>query len=268
MPVAAANGIDISYTDSGGEGPVVVFSHGFLMDHTMFDQQVSALAPQYRVITWDQRGHGDTRATGPFTYWDSAADVLALLDQLGVERAVLAGMSQGGFLSLRAALTAPDRVRALVLIDSQAGQEDPAAAPGYEQMHQIWLDNGPGPVQEIVASIILGPGRWDDWYAKWNEQYAQWAPDDLGQLTWPFRCLMDRDDITGRLAEITCPSLIVHGTADAAIPLARAQAVRDGLAGPVTFTVVEGAPHASNVTHADEVNQAIRGFLNGLGEGG
>ncbi len=268
MPVAAANGIDISYTDSGGEGPVVVFSHGFLMDHTMFDQQVSALAPRYRVITWDQRGHGDTRATGPFTYWDSAADMLALLDQLGVERAVLAGMSQGGFLSLRAALTAPDRVRALVLIDSQAGQEDPAAAPGYEQMHQIWLDNGPGPVQEIVASIILGPGQWDDWYAKWNEQYAQWAPDDLGQLTWPFRCLMDRDDITGRLAEITCPSLIVHGTADAAIPLARAQAVRDGLAGPVTFTVVEGAPHASNVTHADEVNQAIRGFLNGLGEGG
>jgi 3-oxoadipate enol-lactonase len=268
MPVAAANGIDLSYTDSGGEGPVVVFSHGFLMDHTMFDQQVSALAPEYRVITWDQRGHGDTRATGAFTYWDSAADVLALLDRLGVERAVLAGMSQGGFLSMRAALTAPDRVRALVLIDSQAGQEDPAAAPGYEQMHQVWLDNGPGPVQEIVASIILGPGHWDDWYAKWNEQHAQSAPDDLGQLTWPFRCLMDRDDITGRLAEITCPSLIVHGTADAAIPLARAQAVRDGLAGPVTFTVVEGAPHASNVTHPDEVNQAIRGFLTGLGEGG
>src|SRR5215510_5231697 len=121
MPVAAANGIEIHYTDSGGQGPAVVFSHGYLMDHTMFDWQVTALAPRYRVITWDERGHGGTRATGAFTYWDSAADVLALLDHLGVERAVLAGMSQGGFLSLRAALTAPDRVRALVLIDSQAG---------------------------------------------------------------------------------------------------------------------------------------------------
>ena len=121
MPVAAANGIEINYADSGGQGPAVVFSHGYLMDHSMFDRQVTALAPQYRVITWDQRGHGGTRATGAFTYWDSAADVLALLDQLGVERAVLAGMSQGGFLSLRAALTAPDRVQALVLIDSQAG---------------------------------------------------------------------------------------------------------------------------------------------------
>ena len=74
MPVAAANGIQISYTDSGGEGPAVVFSHGFLMDHTMFGRQVTALTPQYRVVTWDQRGHGGTRATGAFTYWDSAAD--------------------------------------------------------------------------------------------------------------------------------------------------------------------------------------------------
>jgi Alpha/beta hydrolase family len=101
MLVAAANGIQIGYTDSGGQGAVVVFSHGFLLDHTMFGRQVTALAPQYRVITWDQRGHGGTRATGPFTYWDSAADLLGLLDQLGVERAVLGGMSQGGFVSLR-----------------------------------------------------------------------------------------------------------------------------------------------------------------------
>src|SRR6202020_248442 len=186
------------------------------------DPQVTALTPQYRVITWDQRGHGGTRATGTFTYWDSAADVLALLDHLGIEGAVLAGMSQGGFLSLRAALTAPDRVRALVLIDSQSGQEDPAVAPGYEQMHQAWLDNGPGPVQEVVASIILGPGQWDEWYAKWNEQYAQWAPDDLGQLDWPFRCLMDRDDLTGRLDEIHPPTVIVPGVADRGRPPARA----------------------------------------------
>lgn len=264
MPAVAANGIEISYTDSGGEGPAVVLSHGFLMDHTMFGRQVAALAPRYRVITWDQRGHGGTWAPGPFTYWDSAADVLALLDHLGIERAVLAGMSQGGFLSLRAALTAPGRVRALVLIDSQAGQEDPAAVPLYEQMHQVWLDSGPGPVREAVASIILGPGQWDDWYATWNDQYARWSPDDLDQLTWPFRCLMDRDDITGRLAAVTCPTLIVHGTADAAIPMARAKAVRDSLGGPVTFTAVDGGPHASNVTHPDEVNQAILRFLTGL----
>jgi len=70
---------------------------------------------------------------------------------------------------------------------------------------------------------------------KWAGQYAQWAPGNLGQLTWPFRCLLDRDDITGRLGEISCPALIVHGSEDAAIPLARAEQMRDGLDGPTTL---------------------------------
>jgi len=89
-------------------------------------------------------------------------------------------------------------------------------------MHQMWLDQGPGPVQEIVAAIIWAPAV-GQLVRQVAEQYAQWAPDNLGQLTWPFRCLMDRDDITGRLGEVTCPALVVHGTEDAAIPLARAE---------------------------------------------
>ena len=102
MLTAKVNGMDIAYADSGGDGPAVVLSHGYLMDHTMFDPQLSALAPEFRVITWDERGFGDTRAGGPFSYGDSARDVLGLLDHLGLPQAVLGGMSQGGFLSLRA----------------------------------------------------------------------------------------------------------------------------------------------------------------------
>jgi pimeloyl-ACP methyl ester carboxylesterase len=264
MPTAAVNGIQVSYSDSGGDGPAVVLSHGYLMDASMFDAQVAALAPRHRVITWDERGHGGTAAPGPFDYWDSARDVLALLDHLGIEEAVLGGMSQGGFLSMRAAMLAPGRVRGLILIDSQAGTEAEANREGYEQIHQIWLDQGPGPVQEIVAAILLGPGQWDAWYAKWAEQYTQLAPGDLSQLTWTFRCLMDRDDITGRLAEISCPALIIHGTDDVAIPLARAEQMRDGLAGHTTFALIGGAPHASNVTHPDAVNTEIENFLHRL----
>jgi 3-oxoadipate enol-lactonase len=264
MPTAAVNGVQINYNDSGAAGPAVVLSHGFLMDASMFDAQVAALAPEYRMVTLDARGHGGTLAPGPFSYWDLARDVLALLDHLGIERAVLGGMSQGGFVSLRAAMLAPERARGLILIDSQAGTELEANRPGYEQMHQIWLEQGPGPVQEIVAAIILGPGEWDVWYAKWAEQYAQSVPGNPGQLNWPFRCLMDRDDITGRLGEIGCPALVVHGSEDAAIPQARAETMRDGLAGPVTFTVIDGAPHASNVTHAGAMNAEIVGFLRTL----
>ena len=261
MATATVNGITISYTDSGGDGPAVVFSHGYLMDSSMFDPQVAALAPEYRVITWDARGFGGTRATGPFSYWDSASDVVGLLDHLGIEQAVLGGMSQGGFLSLRAALKTPDRVRALILIDSQAGLENPDVAPAYEQMEQTWLEHGPAPVQDIVASIILGPPDGPVEYQPW---FAKWAAADRDELRLAFRCLMDRDDITGRLGEISCPALILHGTADAAIPMERAEVVRDGLAGPVTLVAVDGGSHAANLSNPDQVNPALLEFLRSL----
>ena len=262
MATASVNGITVTYHDSGGDGPAVVFSHGYLMDSEMFEPQVAALAPDYRVITWDERGHGGTRASGPFSYWDSARDVLALLDHLGIGQAVFGGMSQGGFLSLRAALTAPGRVRGLILIDSQAGLEDPAAVPAYEEMERIWLEQGPAPVRDVVASIILGPPDGPVDYRPW---FAKWDQVDRQEMAYPFRCLVERDDITDRLGEISCPALIIHGTADAAIPMERAEAVRDGLAGPVSLVTVDGAPHAANLSHPDQVTAAIAGFLAALG---
>jgi pimeloyl-ACP methyl ester carboxylesterase len=264
MPNVAVNGTEISYADTGGDGPVVVLSHGILMDQSMFAAQVEALAPEFRVIVWDQRGHGadqrgqgGTPARGPFSYWDSARDLLGLLDHAGVQRAVLGGTSQGGFVSLRAALLAPDRVRGLILIDTQAGQEDPAVAGAYEQLFEVWREQGPGPVQEVVSSIILGPGQWDDWYAKW-------AAAGIEEVTPAFRCLMDRDDITGQLGEIGGPALIVHGSADAAIPLAKAEELRDRLGGPARVAVIDGGTHASNVSHPTEASAEILAFLRTL----
>jgi 3-oxoadipate enol-lactonase len=257
MPNAAVNGTEISYADTGGDRPAVVLSHGILMDQSMFAPQVQALAAEFRVITWDQRGHGRTAAHGPFSYWDSARELLGLLDHIGVQRAMLGGMSQGGFVSLRAALLAPDRVRGLILIDTQAGQEDPAVAGAYEQIHEVWREQGPGPVQDVVSSIIMGPGQWDDWYAKW-------AAAGIEDVTPAFRCLMDRDDITGRLGEIGCSALIVHGSADAAIPLAKAGQLRDGLGGPARLAVIEGGTHASNMSHPAEVSAEMLAFLRKL----
>jgi 3-oxoadipate enol-lactonase len=106
MSQAMINGQHLYFEDSGGDGLPVLFSHGFLMDHSMFDPQVAALRSEFRCITWDERGHGASSVDGPFTYWDSARDALALLDHLGIDSAVFVGMSQGGFLSMRAALIA------------------------------------------------------------------------------------------------------------------------------------------------------------------
>jgi pimeloyl-ACP methyl ester carboxylesterase len=260
MPYAEINGQRIRFEDSGGEGPPVVLAHGFLMDREMFAPQVDALAPEFRVITWDERGFGETEFDGePFTYWDSARDCLALLDHLGIERAVVGGMSQGGFLSLRAALFEPERVRALVLIDTQAGTEDPQRLPAYRQMQQTWLEVGPvDELAQAIAGLILGdPALNEQWIAKWRElpRAAMQAPGD---------CLFERDDITDRLGEISVPALVIHGTADMSIEMALAEKLSAGLPGSAEVVRIEGAPHASNLTHPAEANAAILDFLRGL----
>ena len=260
MPYAEVNGQRIWFEDSGGAGPAVLFSHGFLMDADMFAPQVEALAGEFRCIAWDERAFGRTEHDGkPFTYWDSAADALGLLDHLGVTSAVLAGMSQGGFLSLRAALHAPERVRALVLIDTQAGVEDPQAIPGYQAMVADWEANGPKNVGSIVANLIIGdPDASRPWLEKWDDFPGT-------RLRVAFDCLAGRDDLAARLGEITCPALVVHGTADEAITMAAAESLCEGLADCRGLVRVDGASHASNLTHPEIVNPAIREFLLALG---
>ncbi|HSL74446.1 MAG TPA: alpha/beta hydrolase [Ilumatobacteraceae bacterium] len=259
MPYADVNGQRIHFEDTGGDGPVVILAHGFLMDLEMFAPQVAALRDQYRVVTWDERGFGATEYDGqPFTYWDSAADCLGLLDHLGIERAVVGGMSQGGFLSLRVALTAPERVRGLILLDTQAGTEDPEVVPGYEGMRDTWLAAGPVDdlVNAVAGLIISDPDVNPIWIAKWKQR-----PNDFIQQ--PFATLMGRDDVTDRLGEITCPALVVHGTEDVSISMEKAEALAAGLPGSGPVVKVGGA-HAANLTNPEPVNAAILEFLAGL----
>lgn len=261
MSMAELRGQRIHYTDSGGGGLPVALAHGFLMDGDMFDAQMRTLTPRYRVITWDARGHGRTRSSEePFTYWDLADDLAALLDRVGVDRAVVGGMSQGGFVALRFALRYPDRVIGLVLIDTQSGQEDPEKAAQYDLMHEVWVGSEPSDqLLGMVAAIIVGNDAPQSpaWIDKWR------ARDPRG-LTLIYRTLMDRDDITPRMSEITAPALVIHGTDDVAIVMSLAERLCKDLAGCRGVVRIEGAGHASNLTHPEPVNRAIVEFLDSL----
>ena len=261
MPVATLRGQRIHYEDTGGAGLSLVLSHGFLYDTTMFDAQVRQLRPRHRVITWDQRGHGSTVATDDsFSFWDSADDLAALLDHLGVNRAVVGGMSQGGYVSLRFALRYPDRTAGLVLIDTQAGQEDPEKREQYDIIHDVWVGSGAtDPLAAMVAAIIVGNNRPESaaWIAKWKAR-------DPKTLTQIYRALMDRDDITSRLGEIHTPALVIHGTEDVATDMALAEGLCSGLSGCRGVVRIVGGSHSSNITNPEPVNKAIEEFLASL----
>ena len=257
MPIAHVNGLPLLYEDSGGPGPAVLFCHGFLMDRTMFEPQVEALADEYRCVRFDERGFGGTPAPGPFTYWDLADDAVELLDWLDLESAVFCGMSQGGFLSLRAALRHPDRVAGLVLIDTQAGVDDEETLEEYRQMFRVWFEHGPvDDLVEEVARLIIGDD--EELAREWIDRWKDVPPE---RLEHPAECLLGRDDVTDRLEEITCPAIGFHGTEDESIPMERAEELHAGLPNSEGVVRVEGAAHAPNLTHPGVVNPRLRAFL-------
>ena len=261
MPLHKINGQWIRYEDTGGVLPPLVLAHGLLMDHEMFAPQLEALSSRYRIITWDARCHGETETTDdPFTYWDLAEDLKGLLDRLGIMRAVVGGMSQGGFVALRFALDHPERTAALVLLSTQAGAEDPDKASLYESMLEVWESEGLNDqLAETIGAIILGnewPGR-GPWIAKWR----RWTRSLLRPA---FSALVNREDIHNRLGEITVPSLVIHGTADAAIDIELAERLSSELANCQPLVKIEGGGHACSLTHPAPVNLAVQQFLDGL----
>jgi pimeloyl-ACP methyl ester carboxylesterase len=258
MPFADVNSQRLYYEDTGGPGPVIAFSHGILFDTNMFNPQVAALRDKYRCITWDERGHGKTAGDTleRFSYYDSANDLAELLEFLGVRSAFLAGVSQGGFLGMRYALRHPDRVRGLILIASQTGTGDPATPEEFKQMTDAWVGNGlPDEVAASLESLLFRP-NWSGagaWKEKWR---AMSAPN----ITGVFDTLISRDDIGAQVSAIHVPTLIVHGDADAAIPLSKARAMQVAIPG-AELVMVPGGDHSVNLTQPDATNAAIRAFL-------
>jgi pimeloyl-ACP methyl ester carboxylesterase len=257
MPYANVNGQRLYYEDTGGTGPAIIFSHGLLLDGTMFAPQVAALRDKYRCIVWDERGHGKTtgETLPPFTYYDSANDLAALLAFLGVGSAILAGVSQGAFLGMRCALVHPERVRALILISAQTGVDDPKTLQGYGAMLDAWIANNlPEEIAATIGDIVFGPG-WPG-AAAWKEK---WRTKTAPNLRGAFDALAGRDDIGDKVSAIGVPTLIIHGDADAAIPLAKAQAMRASI--PDAELVVAEGGHSVNMTNPVPVNAAIEAFL-------
>ena len=257
MPFVDVRGQRIHYEDTGGAGPAVVFSHGLLMDASMWDAQVEELRDRYRCITWDERGHGQADpALEVFTYDDSAEDLLGLLRSLGVERATLVGMSQGGYLTQRAAVREPGIAQALVFVSSQATQEDPARVAVYDALIDAWESGGlTDELAETIAGILIGPGHADNatWIAKWKRM-------DTSSLRTIYSALLTRQDFTPRLPELDVPALVIWGEQDPAISRDHARALADGLP-QGRLEVVAGAGHGVNVTHAQAVNALLVRFL-------
>jgi len=262
MPTIETNGVRIRYLREGSGEPVLLL-HGYIFGADWWRPQIEALRERFDVVAIDLRGQMESETTeGGYDLWNQAEDVNGVIEHLGIAPAHCVGLSMGGMIAMRLALSHPAAVRSLVLMDTSAGAEDPDKAERYEGMAQVVEAGDLGAVIPALPPIFLV----DDFVVEHRDQVDEWlrrveAADHIG-LVHTIRAINTRDDITGRLGEIRVPTLVIHGEEDVAIPMERAEQLAAGIPG-ATLRTVSGA-HQSNVDRPDETGGMIREFLVGV----
>ena len=250
---------DLHYKLSGN-GPSVVLIHGFSLDLRMWDQQAEALSERYQVIRYDMRGFGKSPVPHGSAY-SAQDDLKALLDSLGVQAAALVGLSLGGSVAVDFALTYPQLVRKLVLVDSVLG--------GWE-----WSDdwsNDAGPVWTTGRESGVAAAR-EKWLATRLFMPAQEQPDvacrlqemvgDYSGFHWTHRdpqVYLDPPAAT-RLEEITAPTLVVVGQREVPDMRAIAETLAARIQGAKPVEIA-GAGHMANMEAPEEFNDILLEFL-------
>lgn len=244
-----------------GSGPPVVFSHGTLMDWTMFQPQLDALSDDYRTIAYNSRARTDNWQ-GPYDLDDLVEDCRALLEARDVDSCVLAGMSMGGFMALRFALEYPDMLEGVVLIDSMAQPHSQSDQDQYEQMidETKAQDEVPEPMVDIVANLLFGntsiedrPELVEHWKNRWRTYPGEAIYDEV--KSW-----LHRPGLEDRLDEIDVPLLITHGAEDISIEPEMAEPMVDQV-DDARMELIPQAGHSSNTENPEAANAAIREFL-------
>ncbi len=254
-----ANGITINYQIDGPEGaPWIVFSNSLATSTAMWDQQAAALKDSYRVLRYDQRGHGGTDApAGRYPFDTLLADALALLDALSIKKAHFAGLSMGGATALGLAERHPGRFASIIVCNSPC-QSTPQSSQQWEERIAIAEKQG---IEVLVEPTIA---RWfpADTLAK--------NPPHLDKVRAMIRetpvngfigcaAALAAHDYASAVATVKCPVLFMVGEKDGAAPAAMRK-LSEKLPGS-RYVELPGAGHISNMDRPPEFTKAIRDFI-------
>jgi pimeloyl-ACP methyl ester carboxylesterase len=263
MSSTAVRGVPIHYDDLGpSEGLPVVLVHGHPFNRGLWAPQASALvAAGYRVITPDLRGYGESGVTpGQVLLTDFADDLTALLDHLGIERAVVGGVSMGGQIAMEFQRRNARRVRGLVLSDTSAPAETEEGKESRNRLADRLLAEGmDGYADEVIGKMLAAynVAALPDVAARVLGMMR--ATDPRGAAA-ALRGRAERPDYRDTMAAIQTPVLIVVGADDVYTPVADAQDIHR-LVPHAVLTVVEGAGHLPGVEQPERFNAALLEFL-------
>lgn len=258
----AINDIKISYNDEGKEkDAVIIFIHGFPFNKSMWDKQVKALMENYRVIAYDVRGHGDSDSgTGNFSIDLFADDLLSLMDKLKIDRAMLCGLSMGGYIALNAVEKYPDRFDALILSDTNCIADTPEVKEKRLKTIESIRKDG---VEKFADESIKNLFAPESFSTKEKEIVAvreMIVNTSEESLCNTLRAFYERKETCSKLSDVEVPVLIMVGEEDKITPLAAAQLMNEKVKESL-LSIIEHAGHLSNIENPLEFNNQLEEFI-------
>jgi len=254
------DGLSLGYDDRGA-GTVLVLLHGFPFNRMMWEPQIEKFSGTMRVITPDFRGHGESDAPDyPYTMELLADDVAGLLDQLGVERVVLGGLSMGGYVAFSFYQRYRDRVQALVLLDTRPEADTEEGKINRARMADLARRQGPTAIADSLILKVLGETtrkRRPEVVARVRQMME--ATPVVGIVN-ALQGMAQRADMTGMLPAIACPTLVVVGEEDVLTPPAVAERMAAVIPN-AELAILPKAGHVSNLEQPDLLNQRLDEFF-------
>jgi pimeloyl-ACP methyl ester carboxylesterase len=266
MPHIQINGADLYYEEHGAGHATIVFAHGLLWSGHMFCDQVAALKDQYRCITFDFRGQGQSQVTqSGYDIESLYADAVELIEVLGCSPCHYVGLSMGGFVGLRMAIRRPDLLRSLIIIGSSSEPEPAENIRRYRILNLIARWIGLRVVADRVMEIMFGHKFLNDptraaLNHEWKERMA--ANHRIG-ITRAVAGVINRAGVTEQLGLIGTPTLIIVGDQDVATTPAKAELMHVRIPNS-RLVIVPGAGHTSTVEEPVAVTAAMVEYLAGL----
>jgi pimeloyl-ACP methyl ester carboxylesterase len=259
-------GVSLAYDVLGpADGVPVVLIHGHPFHRGMWAPQAADLAREgRRVLAADLRGYGASEVVPGITPLEEfARDTAGLMDVLGMERAVIAGLSMGGQIAMEFHRLFPDRVAGLVLADTQPVGETPAGKAFRRAMAERLLAEGMSGYADEVLDKMLAPYNVTALPEVAAHVREMMRTTDPGGAAAALRGRAERPDYRATLRRVAVPALVVVGADDTYTPVADARAMH-ALLPDSTLVVVQGAAHLPNAERPAEFNAALRRFLRGL----
>jgi 3-oxoadipate enol-lactonase len=258
----AINDITVSYSDEGKDGaPVIIFIHGFPFNKSMWNLQIKALEDNYRVITYDIRGHGNSDAgEGDFTIELFVKDLLSLMDALKIEKTMLCGLSMGGYIALNAIENYPERFNAIILCDSNCIADTPEAKEKRMKAIENIRKNGVEKYADESIKDLFAPESFTTRKEEVAAVRAMIVKTTEQSLCNTLLALSVRKETCSKLTEIRVPVLIIVGKEDKITPPEAAHFMHEKIRNS-SLSIIDHAGHLSNMENPDDFNTQLIKFI-------